>query len=362
MDKKEQYMKRAIDLAKKGMGRTSPNPMVGCVVVKNDRVISEGYHESCGGFHAERNALLNCKEEANGADIYATLEPCCHYGKTPPCTEIILESGIRRVFIGNKDPNPLVAGKGIRMLRDNGVVVETGILEEDCGKLNEIFFHYIKHGTPYIAMKYAMSIDGKIATRTGDSKWITGEEARKHVHMLRKQYTGIMAGIGTVLADDPMLDCRLEEGVNPTRIICDSRLSIPLESRIVRTAREIPTMIAFCKGLEDKAKAEELKKAGATLLETNGENRVNLKELMKVLGEKKIDGILVEGGGTLHGALLSSGLVQKVYAYMAPKIIGGKEAGSPVEGEGAACMKDAYFLRDIEMIKLGKDYCLSGYL
>lgn len=359
---KEEYMKRAIELALKGMGHTSPNPMVGCVVVKDDRIVSEGYHERFGGFHAERNALLNCREDTVGADLYVTLEPCCHYGKTPPCTEIILDSGIKRVFVGSMDPNPLVGGKGISILKKNGLQVETGILEEECNKLNEIFFHYIRHKTPFTVVKYAMTMDGKIATHTKDSKWITGEEARKHVHGLRKQYSGIMVGIGTILADDPMLNCRIEEGVNPTRIICDSKLSIPLECNVISTAKEIPTIIAFCKERADLHKLVQLEAKGVRLIETSGNGRVNLKELLLRLGESNIDSVLVEGGGTLHAAVLEAGLAQKVYAYIAPKIIGGSDAKSPVEGIGAVRMADAYLLKNTEIIRLGNDYCMSGYL
>ncbi|MDO4735086.1 MAG: bifunctional diaminohydroxyphosphoribosylaminopyrimidine deaminase/5-amino-6-(5-phosphoribosylamino)uracil reductase RibD, partial [Lachnospiraceae bacterium] len=240
----EQYMKRAIELAEKGRGYTSPNPIVGCVVVKDGRIISEGYHERYGEFHAERNALLRCKEDTEGADLYVTLEPCCHQGKTPPCTDIIIEKKIGRVFVGSMDPNPLVAGKGVQILKGAGIAVETGILEKECLKMNEIFFHFITTKTPFVLSKFAMSMDGKIASESGDSKWVTGEEARAEVHLLRKYYSAIMVGIGTVLADDPMLNCRVEEGVDPIRVICDSSLRIPLDSKIVQTAKEIPTIVA----------------------------------------------------------------------------------------------------------------------
>lgn len=240
---KEEYMRRALELAKMGEGHTSPNPMVGCVVVKDGRIISEGYHERYGEFHAERNVLTRCKEDCEGADLYVTLEPCCHYGKTPPCTEIIIEKKIRRVFVGSMDSNPLVAGKGVQILRDHGIEVETGVLEEECLRLNEIFYHFIQTKTPFVIMKYAMTLDGKIACATGDSRWVTGEEARREVHRMRKRCKGIMVGIGTVLADDPMLNCRIEEGVDPVRIVCDSGLRIPLDCQIVKTATEIPSIV-----------------------------------------------------------------------------------------------------------------------
>ena len=236
-------MKIAIEEAKKGMGYTSPNPMVGAVVVKDGKIISKDYHHKCGEFHAERNALLKC-DDASGADLYVTLEPCCHQGKTPPCTDIIIEKGIKRVFMGSSDPNPLVAGKGKEILEKNGIEVISGVMKEECDSLNEVFFHYITTKTPYVVMKYAMTADGKIATVTGASKWITGEEARNSVHYDRHRYSGIMAGIGTVLADDPMLNCRIPGGKDPVRIICDSSLRTPLESNIVKTAAEIPTIIA----------------------------------------------------------------------------------------------------------------------
>lgn len=236
-----------MELARKGEGWTSPNPMVGAVIVKEGRVIGEGYHTRCGGLHAERQAIASLRESAKGATLYVTLEPCCHHGKTLPCTEAILEQGIGRVVIGSRDPNPLVAGKGAAMLRAAGVQVEEDFLREECDRLNPVFFHYITRGTPYVVMKYAMTADGKIAARTGASRWVTGEAARREVQKLRHRYRGIMVGIGTVLTDDPMLNCRLEGKRSPVRIVCDSRLRIPLGAQLCRTAREYPTIVA-CAG------------------------------------------------------------------------------------------------------------------
>lgn len=363
---KEAYMRRALELAKQGEGYTSPNPMVGCVVVKDGRIISEGYHERCGEFHAERNALTRCTEDAEGADLYVTLEPCCHYGKTPPCTDIILEKKIGRVFVGSMDSNPLVAGRGVEILRENGVIVETGILEQECLKLNEVFYHYITKKTPFVVMKYAMTLDGKIACANGDSKWVTGEAAREAVHRMRGRYRGIMVGIGTVLADDPMLNCRVEGGRDPIRIICDSNLHIPMESQIVKTAKEIDTIVA-CTGnaLEAKQKQDKIRKlgeAGIQLIGTQGGHGVNLTELMEKLGEQKIDSILLEGGGTLNASALGAGIVNKVYAYISGKLIGGMDARSPVEGMGADRMADARCLSGMEIERLGDDFCISGYL
>ena len=366
MQKKEEYMRRALELARKGEGHTSPNPMVGCVVVKDGRIISEGYHEKYGEFHAERNALTRCTEDTTGADLYVTLEPCCHQGKTPPCTDIIIEKKIARVFVGSMDSNPLVAGKGVQILREHGIYVETGILEEECLKLNEVFYHYITTKTPFVVMKYAMTLDGKIACATGDSKWVTGEIARTQVHRMRGRYRGIMVGIGTVLADDPMLNCRVEGGVDPVRIICDSNLHIPLESQIVKTASEIETIVACSQeSLEAERKQEKirkLKEAGIQLIGTEGAHGVNLVELMKKLGEQNIDSILLEGGGTLNASALEDGIVNKVYAYIAGKLIGGMDARSPVEGMGIDRMADAITLKDMEIERLGDDFCIVGYV
>lgn len=366
MQKKEEYMRRALELARKGEGHTSPNPMVGCVVVKDGRIISEGYHEKCGEFHAERNALTRCTEDTAGADLYVTLEPCCHQGKTPPCTDIIIEKKIARVFVGSMDSNPLVAGKGVQILRDHGIYVETGILDAECRKLNEVFYHYIATKTPFVVMKYAMTLDGKIACATGDSKWVTGEIARTQVHRMRGRYRGIMVGIGTVLADDPMLNCRVEGGVDPVRIICDSNLRIPTESQIVKTASDIETIVACSQeALESERKQEKirrLKEAGIQIIGTEGAHGVNLVELMKKLGGQNIDSILLEGGGTLNASALEDGIVNKVYAYIAGKLIGGMDARSPVEGMGIDRMADAITLQNVEIEKLGDDFCIVGYV
>ena len=366
MQKKEEYMRRALELARKGEGHTSPNPMVGCVVVKDGRIISEGYHEKYGEFHAERNALTRCTEDTAGADLYVTLEPCCHQGKTPPCTDIIIEKKIARVFVGSMDSNPLVAGKGVQILRDHGIYVETGILDAECRKLNEVFYHYIATKTPFVVMKYAMTLDGKIACATGDSKWVTGEIARTQVHRMRGRYRGIMVGIGTVLADDPMLNCRVEGGVDPVRIICDSNLHIPTESQIVKTASDIETIVACSQeALESERKQEKirrLKEAGIQIIGTEGAHGVNLVELMKKLGGQNIDSILLEGGGTLNASALEDGLVNKVYAYIAGKLIGGMDARSPVEGMGIDRMADAITLQNVEIEKLGDDFCIVGYV
>ena len=322
------YMKRAIELAKLGTGFTNPNPLVGAVIVKDGRVIGEGYHERYGGPHAERNAISHCTEDTRGADIYVTLEPCCHRGKQPPCTEALIEAGIRRVYIGSDDPNPLVSGKSEGILRSHGIEVVKGVMKKECDSLNDIFFYYITHGMPYVIMKAAASLDGRIAARTGDSKWITNEQSRAHAHGTRKRCAAIMVGINTVLADDPMLNCRCAEPSDPVRVICDSRLRIPLGSNIMKTARDIPTVIAASEQAPPE-KAERIKAAGAEIIFTDGE-RVDMRALMAELGRRGIDSVLAEGGASLHASLLKAGLVNKLHLYIAPKIIGGD--GRPAVG------------------------------
>ena len=353
------YMRLALDLAKRGLGWTAPNPMVGAVIVKEGRVIGQGWHARCGEAHAERNALSRCTESPVGATMYVTLEPCCHYGRQPPCTEAILQAGIARVVVGSDDPNPLVAGKGIDILRRAGVEVETGVLKDACDAINQVFFHYIRTKRPYVVMKYAMTLDGKIATRTGASRWITGQAARRRVHQDRHRYSAIMAGVGTVLADDPLLTCRMEGGKNPLRVICDSRLRTPLDSQIVRTAREVPTVVAtICQDLSARRPYEAAGCQVWTMPERDG--HVDLPALMERLGAEQIDSVLLEGGGTLNWAALESGVVQRVQAYIAPKLFGGADARSPVGGLGVEDPAQAVRLRNSTITPLGDDFLLEG--
>ncbi|MBR6386175.1 MAG: bifunctional diaminohydroxyphosphoribosylaminopyrimidine deaminase/5-amino-6-(5-phosphoribosylamino)uracil reductase RibD [Ruminococcus sp.] len=367
----EEYMRIALDLALKGMGFVNPNPMVGAVIVKDNKIIGMGYHRKYGQLHAERNAFADCDSrgiDCKGADIYVTLEPCCHYGKTPPCTEAIIEHGIKRVFIGSSDPNPLVSGKGAEILRNHGIEVFEGILKDECDSINEIFFHYITTKKPFVTMKYAMTADGKIATRMGFSKWITGEQARLNVQKERLRHSAVMAGIGTVIKDDPMLTCRLENSRNPIRIICDSNLRIPLESNIVKTAKEIRTIIAttdFGKRInnEKKEKKKTLEELGCEFIttRTDSENsHVDLGTVMKKLGDMKIDSILLEGGGELNWSMLNGGHVNKVQAYIAPKIFGGASAKSPVSGCGLCFPEDAFMLTDMKIKQIGDDILLES--
>ena len=346
------YMERAIELAKRARGFTSPNPMVGAVIVKDGRVIGEGYHERCGELHAERNALASLTESAEGATIYVTLEPCCHYGKTPPCTEAIIEHKLAKVVIGSRDPNPLVSGKGAAILRKAGIEVVEDFMREECDAINPIFFHYITTKRPYVAMKYAMTMDGKIATRTGASKWITGEAARNHVQTLRHAYKGIMVGIGTVLADNPMLNCRMQGGIDPVRIVCDTHLRIPMDCQIVQTADTIETILAT--STNEKGKIEQLIKKGVQILQIpEKDGCIDLNFLMQTLGEKGIDSILLEGGGRLNDSFLREKLIQKAYVYLAPKIFGGEDAKTPVEGIGISLPEQSanFKLQQIQQIE-----------
>ena len=355
----ESYMEIALSLAGKGFGHVNPNPMVGAVIVKDGTVIGQGWHEKYGGLHAERNALAHCAASPEGAVMYVTLEPCCHWGKTPPCTDAIIESGIRRVVIGSSDPNPLVAGKGVKILKEHGIQVTEGVLKEKCDRLNQVFFHYISRKTPYVTMKYAMTMDGKIATCTGKSRWITGEEARRRVHWDRHGNMGIMIGMGTLLADDPMLNCRLKGGRNPVRIICDSRLRAPKDSQIIRTAGEIPTILATCCSDPERIRSyEDLGCQVVTVPEREG--MTDLPELMKLLGARNIDSILLEGGAGLNASALKSGIVNRVQAYIAPKLFGGAAARSPVGDPGVESPGEAYRLTRPRITYLGEDILLES--
>ena len=379
----EEYMRRAIELAERGRGFTDPNPVVGAVIVKDGKTIGEGWHERYGELHAERNAIANCKANGNdpaGAVIYVTLEPCCHHGKTPPCTDAIIENGICHVYIGSDDPNPEVAEKSEKILTAAGIGQTRGILKQECDALNTRFFHFITTGLPFVTLKYAMTADGKIASSSGRSQWITGPEARAYVHRMRHEYPGIMAGIGTVLADDPMLNCRLDEpgpqGVSdPTRIIMDTNLRIPLDSQIVRSAKDIPTIIVTAEdaGLKNPepssqkraAKEAALQDAGCTILKTgtkdygNGHLTVDAGEAIRKLGEMKISAILVEGGGTLNYSILRSGMADHAAAFIAPKILGGAEAKTPVEGPGFDDPNTCPAMEFKNMHRLGKDILLE---
>lgn len=356
------YMERAIELAKGGIGRVNPNPLVGAVIVKDDRVIGEGFHRQYGDLHAERDAFKNLTEDAKGAEMYVTLEPCCHTGKQPPCVEAIVEHGISRVYVGSDDPNPLVAGKGIWYLRTHGVQVVTHVMKEECDSLNPVFFHFITSGRPYVMMKYAMTIDGKIATESGKSKWISCEESRARVQEYRNEFSAIMVGIGTVLKDDPMLNCRMENGRDPIRIICDSHLQIPLNSKIVESAPEIRTFVAAIEETEktNKEKIRQLaKQKVGVLLVKEKDGHIDLDDLMMRLGQMKIDGILLEGGGSLNWSMVRAGYVNEMRVFVAPKIFGGEFAPGPVGGDGVKTPDEAYGFELESAELIGSDILLK---
>ena len=352
-----EYMRRAIELAERGAGFVNPNPMVGAVIVKGGRVIGEGWHERYGKWHAERNALKNCTEDARGATMYVTLEPCCHYGKTPPCTEAIIEHGIERVFVGMPDPNPLVAGKGLSLLREAGIEVVCGVEEEAIREQNKIFLKYIATRRPWVILKTAMTLDGKIATWSGDSRWITGTEARAYVHELRHRLMVVMIGIGTAVADDPLLNCRIEgRGVRqPIRVIVDSNARLGLDSQIVKTAGKYHTIVAHTRFAAEE-RLEALKQAGVeTLLCEEKEGLVDVDNLLFLLGQTGVDSILLEGGGGLNYSFLAGGFTDEVYSFIAPQIVGGEKAKTPVEGVGIEKMADAVTLERTDVLCLGQD-------
>lgn len=357
----EEYMREALRAAENARGRTSPNPMVGAVIVRGGRIVATGWHREAGTPHAEVHALRMAGELAKGATLYVTLEPCAHYGRTGPCAKAVVEAGIARVVIALKDPNPLVAGKGIAILEEAGIEVRCGVLAREAARLNEAFLKWIETGLPLVAMKTAMSLDGKIATYTGASQWITGPEARQRVHEYRDVYDGILAGIGTVLADNPSLTARLPEGgKNPVRIIADSMARMPLEAKIL-TDGAARTIIAVTEEAPAH-RVEALKAAGAEIIVAGPGPQVDMALLMKKLGEQEITSVFVEGGGTVNFSMLKAGLVDKVYAFVAPKIIGGREAKTPVEGDGFATLEEAVELTALEAQTIGRDVLLTGYV
>ena len=358
----EFYMDKALELAIKGMGKTNPNPIVGSIIVKENKIIGKGYHEHYGQAHAERNAIKNAIDDVSGSTIYINLEPCAHYGKTPPCVDLIIEKKIKRVVIGMLDPNPLVAGKSIEKLRKNNIEVIVGIREEECRKINEIFIKYITSKLPYVIIKSGISLDGKIATYTGESKWITSKDSRIHGHELRNKMTGIMVGINTIVLDNPMLTYRGEkEGRNPIRIVLDSNLRIPIESNVIRYNNG-NTIVACIKN-SNNSKKIFLENIGIKIIETNEDDgEVDLKELMKKLAEEKIDSILLEGGGTLNYSALKKGIVDKVRFYIAPKIIGGEKSKNSVGGQGFEKLEQCINLKNISCFNIGEEIVVEGYV
>lgn len=359
------YMVQALSLARLAQGQVSPNPAVGAVLVKDDVVIGQGYTQPPGQAHAEVVALRQAGEQARGATLYVTLEPCCHYGRTPPCTEAIISAGISEVHLATVDDNPLVAGKGVKELENAGIKVYTGEHEEEARLLNEAYFKYITTGIPFVTVKFAASLDGKIATRSGDSKWITGEVARKQVHYLRYLADAIMVGVNTVVVDDPQLTARCggTGGIarkQPLRVVVDSKGRTPLTARIFCEAGR--TVVAMG-GEASREQKEDFAQAGAELVTLPTENgRVDLQRLLQFLGKKEITSVLVEGGGILIGSLFDMKLVDKVVAFVAPVIIGGEMARTAVGGDGFYRVADAIRLKRVSVERFGEDLMITGYV
>ncbi len=362
-DRDEYYMGLALKLAARGKGRTSPNPMVGAVIVKRRQVIGKGYHRRAGSDHAEPMALKAAGAKARGADLYVTLEPCAHFGRTGPCTKGIIAAGIRRVVVGMKDPNPLVNGKGIRALRRAGLEVVTGVLEEKCRTLNEAFLCAISQKRPHVTFKTAITLDGRVAARTGDSRWVTGEAARREGHRLRNTRDAIIVGVGTVLLDDPQLTCRgIRGGKDPVRVVVDSRLRTPPEAKIIQATADSPSPTwIFCTPRPSKRKALALEEAGARVFRVDTQARqVELKAMLKTLMDHSLISLLLEGGPTLAGTFWREGLIDRVIAFLAPKVIGDPQAMPMIRGQPALTMAEATSLSDVQIARLGPDIMVSG--
>lgn len=357
------FMARALELAAQAKGRTSPNPMVGALVVKDGRVLAAGYHQKAGTPHAEVIALEQAGPAARGATLYVTLEPCSHFGRTPPCVNKIIAAGIKEVVVAMVDPNPQVNGRGIKMLREAGIKVTVGVLQKEAEKLNEAFIKYITTHRPFVALKWAMTLDGKIATVTGDAKWISNSISRAYVHRLRDEYDAILVGINTVLRDNPSLTTRLagKKGKDPLRIILDSSLRVPLDANVVNLESPAPTIIC-CAAKADKEKISRLEEKGVIIWQLPGSaGRLDLSSLLDRLGEREVTSLLVEGGGTVIESFLRQRLADKLYCFIAPKIVGGELAKTPVEGEGVQSMAEAYQLTELNFENMAGDLLVTGY-
>lgn len=356
----EKYMRLAMQLAGNAIGRTSPNPLVGAVIVKDNRVVGCGWHRKSGTPHAEVHALNQAGELAQGADVYVTLEPCAHYGKTPPCSKALVEAKVKNVYGGLLDVNPKVAGKGFKILEDAGIHVEYGFLQDELRKQNEVFFKWIEHKKPFIVLKAAMTLDGKIATATGQSKWITNETSRAYGYKLRDIYDGIMVGINTVIEDNPMLTARVDGGKNPIRIVVDSSLKIDINANVVQDKSAKTIVATTDKADKDKILKLQAQNVDVIVVDKDENDKVDIEKLLNILGQQNICSILVEGGATLSGSFVAKKLVDKVYFFIAPKIIGGKEAKTPVAGTGILNLQEALALKDIQIEKLEEDILIIG--
>ncbi|WAC07890.1 MAG: bifunctional diaminohydroxyphosphoribosylaminopyrimidine deaminase/5-amino-6-(5-phosphoribosylamino)uracil reductase RibD [Thermodesulfobacteriota bacterium] len=359
----EEYMWLAIQLALKAQGQTSPNPLVGALIVKNATIVGRGFHSQAGTPHAEINALREAGNKAQGAELYLNLEPCSHFGRTPPCVDAIIQKKIMKVFVGMVDPNPLVRGKGIRRLKEAGIKVAIGILEKECRKLNEVFIKYITTKRPFVILKAAASLDGRVAAESGDSQWITNEKSREYVHRLRGAVDAVLVGIGTVKKDDPLLTCRLKnrKEKDPIRIVVDSTLSISPKAKVLNLNSQALTIIATTPKASIKKRAL-LEKKGARVLVIPSQDRVDLRLLMETLGKEEITSVLIEGGSEINTSALQSGIVDKVLFFYAPKIIGGQKSPLMVAGKGIARVKDALVLHNITTQRFGDDVMIEGYI
>ena len=361
MNVDEKYMGMAIRLARRAEGMTNPNPLVGAVIVKNGKVIGKGYHKRCGLPHAEINALKNLKGKAGAlATMYVTLEPCDHFGRTPPCTDAIIKCGIKKVVIGMADPNPINNGRGINKLNRYGVKATVGALREEVRQLNKPYLKFITSRIPYVTVKVAESIDGKIATKTGDSKWITGKDSRAYLHRIRGRVDAIMAGLNTVIKDDPTLLSKVSGKKQPIRIIADTFLRTPAAAKIFLNSDRFPVIIATTENKETP-KQRLLERAGAKILFVNKKNgRIDLKDLLKKMGAMNIMHLLVEGGGELTASLVEERLVDRFLFFIAPKVIGGRNAITPVEGRGVARIRDALTLGEFKIRKFKSDILIES--
>ncbi|GAF14746.1 LOW QUALITY PROTEIN: diaminohydroxyphosphoribosylaminopyrimidine deaminase [Bacillus sp. JCM 19045] len=355
----ETYMKLALENARTMRGQTDPNPTVGCVLVKEGRVIGIGAHLKAGGPHAEIHALQMAGKEAVGCTAYVTLEPCSHTGKTGPCALALIEAGVKQVVVAMLDPNPLVAGNGIRCLKKQGIHVETGVCEYEARALNDVFIHSILHQKPFVTAKTAITLDGKLSTHTGSSQWITSSEARTDVHHLRSEHQAIMVGVGTVVQDNPALTARIPNGRNPLRIIVDSHLRTPLNAQVI-TDGQAPTWI-FTAQATDENKRKALQDLGVEVIKTSGTEQVNLEEMLHSIYQRSITSILLEAGGTLNASFIEAELISKLILYMAPKIIGGRLAPTFLEGEGIGLMNDAIPVEIASVDFVGKDLKITAY-
>jgi diaminohydroxyphosphoribosylaminopyrimidine deaminase/5-amino-6-(5-phosphoribosylamino)uracil reductase len=363
MNTHERFMKKALSLARRGLGSTSPNPVVGALVVKNGRIIGSGYHTRPGGSHAEIEALSRAGDEARGATLYVTLEPCNHYGRTPPCTEAILESGIQRVVVGTNDPNPRVRGGGCDYLRAHGLEVVCGVLREECSRLNEAYIKYVTQGKPFVTVKGALTLDGWIATHSGNSKWITNEKSRRFVHTLRKRNDAIMVGIETIIADDPVLLPYLSKSAapDPVRVIVDTRLRIPLKSRVLDKATSTLTIIASGSNVST-VKKKAIEGRGAKVIRCRMKNRqIDLNELLERLAEMPICSVLVEGGAALFSSFVRGRIVDKFYLFLAPKLLGGGDGIPFTRGSGCDIINNCVDLHISRLKRFDDDIMIEAY-